>query len=884
MGNILKVLKRDFMRLFRVPTSWVILIGMVFIPPLYSWYNIIGFWNPYGNTKGITVAVANNDAGTDNALIGKQNLGGQIVKQMKNNDQLGWTFVSEAEAMDMVQSGKAYAAIVIPKNFSDSLAGVVTGGESTPTLEYYVNEKASAIAPKVTDVGASTVDRTVNSTFVSTVSKVLTETINKVGDKALATGDKTKSKTVTSLNEASSDVQRTRDTIAKLQTKLDDAPNKTRTARQALEDARKLGIDAAEGLAGTSKLIGTAQNSMNSFVTSTSGALDEGSSLLSQAAAQANQNIGTVTGAINAANQQVGGMINTAEDINQANADILATLKELPGANQEPLKSAIDQLEKRNSQLGNTLGNLNSLNTTIGSASKNTAGLANNLNTTTQTTLQATNEARSTLVSGSLPQLNNGLNTLSTTATTLSNDITSQDSLISQSKDALDQLDKAAASTKTALTDTDKALATVQTKLSTLATDIKAMSISTSLGSLIDSDGSLDASKIADFMMSPTVINEKTIYPVSSYGSGMAPLFTTLALWVGAFVLVVIPKLETDNEGIEDLTPTQGYLGRFFLLATLASAQGLVTGIGDLVLGMQCASIPVFLLTCWITSLVYMSFIFALSTTFMHVGKGVCVALVILQVPGASGLYPIEMMPKFFRVIYPLLPFTYSIDAMRETIGGFYDGHWFGYIGKLLIFAVLAFLLGLVARPKLANLNRLFAREIEESDMILGEPVHIEASEYKVTQAISALANRTEYKHAIERRAAKFTQQYPKLLFGALIAGFVVPAILIIVFSLTTSEKIVVMATWLAWVLIIIGFLMVVEYMRDSIRRQTELGNLSDESIRSMLYGRHAESSTGSSDAPTTRLPSLAGKNLSELTNIPNLHGIAQNKEGKHAR
>ncbi|PJM77706.1 YhgE/Pip domain-containing protein [Bifidobacterium felsineum] len=886
MGNILKVLKRDFMRLFRVPAAWVILFGMVFIPPLYSWYNIIGFWNPYGNTKGITVAVANNDAGTDNALIGKQNLGGQIVDQMKNNDQLGWTFVSEAEAMDMVQSGKAYAAIVIPKDFSDSLAGVVTGGESKPTLEYYVNEKASAIAPKVTDVGASTVDRTVNSTFVSTVSKVLTETINKVGDKALQTGDKTKAKTVTSLNEASSDVQHTRNTIAKLQTKLDDAPNKTRTARQALEDARKLGIDAAEGLAGTSKLIGTAQNSMNGFVTSTSGALDQGSSLLSQASAQANQNVGTVTGVINAANQQVGGMLNTAEDINQANADILATLKDLPSANQEPLKSAIDQLEKRNSQLGNTLGNLDDLNNSIGSASKNTAGLADNLNTATQTTLQATNDARSTLVSGSLPQLNNGLNTLSTTAITLSNDITSQDSLISQSKNALDQLDKAVTSTKTALTDTDKALATVQNKLGTLATDIKAMSISTSLDSLIDSDGSLDASKIADFMMSPTVINEKTIYAVSSYGSGMAPLFTTLALWVGAFVLVVIPKLETDNEGIDGLTPTQGYLGRFFLLATLASAQGLVTGIGDLVLGMQCASIPVFLLTCWITSLVYMSFIFALSTTFMHVGKGICVALVILQVPGASGLYPIEMMPKFFRVIYPMLPFTYSIDAMRETIGGFYDGQWFGYIGKLLIFAVLAFLLGLVARPKLANLNRLFAREIEESDMILGEPVHIEASEYKVTQAISALANRSEYKHAIERRAAKFTQQYPKLLLGALIAGFVVPAILIIVFSLTTSEKIVVMATWLAWVLIIIGFLMVVEYMRDSIRRQTELGNLSDESIRSMLYGRHAESSN-SSDAPTTRLPNLTGKNLNEianLTNLTNLHGIAQNKEGKHAR
>ena len=864
MGNIFKVLKRDFLRLFKVPAAWVILFGMVFIPPLYSWYNIVGFWDPYGNTKGITVAIANNDDGTDNALIGKQNLGDQIVKQLKSNDQLGWTFVTEAEAMDQVESGKAYAAIIIPKDFSDDLAGVVTGGKSRPTLEYYVNEKASAIAPKVTDVGASTVDRTVNSTFVSTVSEVLTEVINTVGGKAISTEDTTKAKALTALAEASGDVQHTRSTIAKLTTKLTDTPEQTRTARQALDDARALGIDTAEGLAGVSTLIGTTQASLNGFVTSTSEALDQGSSLLSQAAAQANQSVGTVTGTISAANQQVGGLINTAEDINQANAD------------REPLQSAIATLESRNSELAGALGNLDSLNTTIGNASTDTAGLAQHLNTATQTTVREANTARGTIISGTIPQLNTGLNTLSSTANTLSTGITSQGSLIDQSKHTLDQLDKAASTTVTALHDTDKALAGVQTKLDTLTTDIKALSISSSLSSLIGTDGKLDAATIADFMLSPTVISERAVYPVASYGSGMAPLFTTLSLWVGAFVLVVIPKLETDDEGIDNLTPTQGYLGRFLLLATLAAVQGLVTAIGDLVIGIQCASAPVFLLTCVITSLVYMSVIFALSTTFMHVGKGVCVALVILQVPGASGLYPIEMMPAFFRAIYPLLPFTYSIDAMRETIGGFYDGHWFAYIGKLLVFAVLAFALGLGARPKLANLNRLFAREIKESDMIIGEPVHLPGSEYRVTQAIAALADRDEYRHAIERRAAKFAYRYPRLLLGALIAGFVVPAALIIVFVLTTSEKIVVMGTWLAWVLIIMGFLMVVEFMRDSIRRQTELGSLSDESIRAMLYGHKAKRRDTSAERHEEADPSAAVTAI-----IPT---IPPTKEGRHAR
>ena len=582
---------------------------------------------------------------------------------------------------------------------------------------------------------------------------------------------------------------------------------------------------------------------------STSEALDQGSSLLSQAAAQANQSVGTVTGTISAANQQVGGLINTAEDINQANADIIGQLKGLPNANREPLQSAIATLESRNSELAGALGNLDSLNTTIGNASTDTAGLAQHLNTATQTTVREANTARGTITSGAIPQLNTGLNALSSTASTLSTGITSQGSLIDQSKHTLDQLDKAASTTVTALRDTDKALAGVQTKLDTLVTDIKALSISSSLSSLIGTDGKLDAATIADFMLSPTVISEQAGYPVASYGSGMAPLFTTLSLWVGAFVLVVIPKLETDDEGIDDLTPTQGYLGRFLLLATLAAVQGLVTAIGDLVIGIQCASAPVFLLTCVITSLVYMSVIFALSTTFMHV---------------------------FFRAIYPLLPFTYSIDAMRETIGGFYDGLWFAYIGKLLVFAVLAFALGLGARPKLANLNRLFAREIKESDMIIGEPVHLPGSEYRVTQAIAALADRDEYRHAIERRAAKFAYRYPRLLLGALIAGFAVPAALIIVFALTTSEKIVVMGTWLAWVLIIMGFLMVVEFMRDSIRRQTELGNLSDESIRAMLYGHKAKRRDTSAERHEGADPSAA------VTAI--IPPIPPTKEGRHAR
>ena len=215
------------------------------------------------------------------------------------------------------------------------------------------------------------------------------------------------------------------------------------------------------------------------------------------------------------------------------------------------------------------------------------------------------------------------------------------------------------------------------------------------------------ASNIASFMLSPTVLDTHTLYPIDTYGSGMAPLFTSLALWVGVFMLMVLFKLEVDNEGLEGrhVTTNQTYMARYLLLAIVAGLQGIVCAVGDLIIRVQCANRFVFILTAWLTSLAYLAIAYALSATFMHVGKALVVALVMLQIPGASGLYPIEMMPDFYRALYPFFPFTYSINAFRETIAGFYDGDWLTKMLMLALFTAIAFFVGLVVRPWLVNLK-----------------------------------------------------------------------------------------------------------------------------------------------------------------------------------
>ncbi|WP_314688742.1 YhgE/Pip domain-containing protein [uncultured Bifidobacterium sp.] len=825
-----RILRRDLLRIARTPTVWIVIVGLVFLSPLYAWFNIIGFWNPYGNTGSIRVAVVNEDVGASESTLGAIHLGRDVVNDLKANDDLGWTFMTRSKAMAQVRSGTSYAAIIIPRDFSRSIAGIVTGGSQRPSLKYYVNEKANGIAARITDTGASTVDRQVNSAFVAAVSAVAAKAVNSSVD-SLSSGVHSTSGTVVA------DIRSVQKNIATLESVIDDldgvladVPVQTTRARQTIATVQAAGTEAASSLDSTATLISTTQTSLASGTASASTSLDTASSLLSQTSSRSSLSITALAAQLTSANGTVESVIDKAQQVNDTTGDVIDALK---GLDLSGTTAITDKLSQRNTALSTIISDLGTLNSSMGSTITSTAASSDAVTKATQSSLTAADKARSTLSTGAIPKLNSGLSTLSRTASTVSGQLTGQSSLLSQTGLILDQLDSTASSTRTALASTRTGLTKADSTLDTLAIDLTALGNSTALKDMLGSDGKLDVSKIATFMLSPTVLSTRALYPVSTYGSGMSPLFTNISLWVGAFVLMVIVRLETDDDDLDgEPTPGQRYWGRWLFLAIIAVGQALATTIGDLVIGVETASPGMFVLTGVITSLVYLSITYALSTTFMHVGKGLCVALIMLQIPGASGIYPIEMMPRFFRVLYPFFPFTYSISALRETIGGFYGLHWLEDIARLLVFAVLAFLLGLVVRPHLASVNRLFAREIREGDMIIGEPVQLPGGEYRLSQVIQALSDRTEYRQAIEERAAAFARRYPRLRRGALITGIIVPAVLAVVFSLTTGTKLLSLAAWFVWILLIIGFLMAIELMRDSIDRQVRLGTLDDEAIR----------------------------------------------------
>ena len=433
--------------------------------------------------------------------------------------------------------------------------------------------------------------------------------------------------------------------------------------------------------------------------------------------------------------------------------------------------------------------------------------------------------------------MSDGLGRLGSSASGLGAAVSNQVLLIDQAVMVLDQLGPTLSTSAGALSQTDTLLGDIGADLDIVKTDLAAVGSSTAVSSLFGSDGNIDPAKIADFMMSPTQVETEELYPLNAFGSAMAPLFINLTLWIGVFMLMVILRIEVDDEGVGNLTIAQRFFGRGLLLAIIVILQAIVCCAGCLVIGVQTVNVPAFFVTAMLCSLVYLAIQYTLSSTFQHIGKAICVILVRPD-PWATGLYPIEMTPSFYQFVYPLFPFTYGINAIRETIAGFYDGAWLSYVGVLVAFFVVFTAIGVLLRPYVTNLNRLFARQIEESDIINGEPVQLPARRFRVAQLIRVLSDRDEYREVIDARVERFMGLYPRFKWVRWCSASSL-AVIVVVFAITETEKVVMLTGWLVWLVIIITFLVIVEAVRDSLGRQVCLESMSDEEVRALYATRN---------------------------------------------
>ena len=228
----------------------------------------------------------------------------------------------------------------------------------------------------------------------------------------------------------------------------------------------------------------------------------------------------------------------------------------------------------------------------------------------------------------------------------------------------------------------------------------------------------IDPSEIGSFLSRPVSMETRAVYPVKNYGSAMAPFYTMLAIWIGCVIINSILKPQGPIE-CEGATETERFFGRYLIYFFISLLQTMIIMIGNLCfLHIQCVHPGLFLLTGVLTSLTCSMLAYAFVMAFGNIGKFIIVVIMIIQIAGSGGSYPIELLPNFFRQVYLFFPFPYAIGAMRECIAGLYKADYLVFILQLLLFFVVGVVIGLVLRPHLKGVNNYMNEQLEDTEMM----------------------------------------------------------------------------------------------------------------------------------------------------------------------
>lgn len=841
MKTAFKILWRDIRRLLRNPVALVVVIGLIVLPSLYAWYCIQSNWDPYSRTSGIKVAVVNNDKAVHSDAMGTVDVGSQVEDTLRDNHDFTWEFVSEDQAQQKLAEGYYYAAIVIPEDFSKDFLSVLSGKAKNPTIGYYVNEKYSAVATKVTDAGAGTIERTINSTFVSTVSEAAAQVAQTAAKDAKSTvtsarsGVSAKVSRVNSkldtvrkdLKSTSKSIDGWRDTVSKADGTLDQVSSDIPALRQSLDDAQ-----------GDLKDVRAKANSLDAqFLGSLSSAslqLTKGSANASKELDESAASVKRIYGSTSTAASRLEALVRQND----------ATIADLKALNRSGLSSTISQLEERNDKLRSAAKSLRNTSDAIGRTGDGLYDASGQVSDAARSGSQALTETGTSFSRQVTPAVSSALDTYALVIGNLSATVDELEPQVVQLKKLMGQMDDVLVQTQKTLDSTADSLSATQDRLGNVVTDLDTIAGSLRMKQLSSLTG-LDPDDVGRFMSSPVVLDTQVVYSVDPYGSAVAPFYTNLALWVGCFMLIAVLRAETDREGFPDMTAKQAFLGRYLLMVLLAVLQSVIMLAGELIMGVQCEQPALFMLAGAVISFAYISIVYSLAITFKHIGKALAVIMLIFQIPGSSGMYPIEMMPHFFQVLHPLLPFTYGIAALRECIGGMYGSAFADDLSFLLLLVVpVALFTGLVLRKYLLNINLLFDNRLRETDVMDREShgMPLRRSRYSLHNVMQVLLNTEEYRRALFDRAAKFDRAYPHIKRIGTLAVALLPILMIVVMSLFRVDgidaKIIMLCAVLLVIIAVDSVLIFVEYMHDNLHYQLHMVEMDDGEFVDAMY-RH---------------------------------------------
>lgn len=713
MNRIFKIFVHDIVGLSRNIFALIIAGGLCIIPSLYAWFNIYSNWDPYANTSAVKVAVVSEDAGYTGEDGEYSNMGDSVLESLRTNTGLGWQILDKKDdAIEGVKSGEYYAAIVIGDDFSESMFDFIDKGLVHPSVTYYENEKKNAVASKITDTGKSTLQSNINTEFVNTVIQTamsstdgmladrdiiggVLDNLNRLGDNldgykgtiasfvssnAALSGSlhDLRVQIPDSLPDNSATMEALQNQTSKAAdeyiAKLDRITAATRATSQALSAQLQWVLTAIENNLPTDEILAGINNAQD-LLDSMNGQSD------------------TLTEQLQNISDQLGGVID--DDSIKLAADSLVQIRIAAKGLLEQSKILV-KAGALKSQV-----KLELVRTALVQCSQKIAEMDGILDGSVQKAVDAMKGVISTSIDSigeSLTQVSEQLGSLSAMLGSIEQTVDGMNVGLDQMGSVMDGM-------------SDK-IVQLAGKLSDLTGDDKYRLLAQALAQ--------DPETYGEFLSSPVQVETHQVYATENYGSAVSPFYTTLALWVGGLLLTALIKVHPDSpELINGAKPHELFFGRYLLFFVLGQVQAVITVLGDVyLLKIQCLDKGLFMLAACFTSFVFTLLIYALTVSFGDIGKALAVVMVVIQIAGSSGTYPIELLPVFFQKVYIYFPFPYAINAMRETISGRYGSDYWKFMGVLLLFVAASLALGLFIRKPFMKLNHYMHHRMHDTDMM----------------------------------------------------------------------------------------------------------------------------------------------------------------------
>ena len=742
MRGMVRLLRHDMRHLRSSVIAVVVFAGIVAVPSFYAWFNIAGSWDPYGRTGDVRVAVANEDAGYEGALVPvRVNLGERVVAELCSSTSIGYEVTSADEAVEGVRSGRYYAAVVVPKDFSRDLMTVFSADPVRAEVPFYQNEKENAIASIVTGKAADSVQSDIGRSFAEAVADVGTAALQELSgllddDAVVALAgrlDDAVTLATDELETTAGDVRELSSLLSSTQALLGSGAGTVDAALSpALDVSGALG-DAASGLDDAGAALDSAQSSVRDALAQAGTGVDGVGTAIDDAFDAAGAQVARVRGGLVSAHDAVAAQVTLLERLYGALDEQDGLTREFQGhleagsATVERVETVRVSVEGLRDRVGQALDDLRALEDGISDAIAD-------LDTGTADAQEA-RERLAGLVEDARDAVAGAGTAFDDTAKESLDELAGLvEDAASQAGGMRDALSETLASVSSSANGAAQTLSSGAEGLTKMADDLDAAAgrlsdLHDKLRSALDSHDaqqvravlSAGPTELARFVAEPVSVERTAVFPVENNGSAMAPFYTTLAIWIGGVVLAALVRTAPSEAALEETgcSAGQAYLGRLALFCAVGVAQAALIWGGDLLyLGVQCEHPWLMLLACVTSSIVYVNVIFSLAASFGDVGKAVAVVLMVIQVAGSGGTFPPEMLPAAFQELYRWLPFVHSEAALRAAMFGIWDGDFWRELGVLLAYLAPALFLGLVVRRPLIRLGAWFEHRLEDTRLM----------------------------------------------------------------------------------------------------------------------------------------------------------------------